>query len=98
MAQTSEEMLKSAKEKIEQAHQDLKIQKEELVSMENELKVEEKILEELKDDKDLSLYQQGAMTAVQSEVEMQKRKIAETEIDVKLLAKKIEVLGRDWFF
>ena len=92
-------MLENAKEKIKQAHQDLKTQKEELVGLENELKVEEKVLAEIKGEKDLSLYQEGAMTTVQSEIETQKRKIADTEMDIKLLAKKIEVLTRDpWGF
>ena len=99
MSLTSKEMLESAKEKIKQAHKDLEIQKEELVGLENELKVEEKVLAEIKGEKDLSLCQEGAMTTVQSEIEMQKRKIADTEMDIKLLAKKIDVLSRDsWNF
>jgi len=88
MPQTSKEMLENAKKQIKKDHEDLKQQKEELVGLENELKVEEKVLAEIKDEKDLSLYQEGAMTAVQSEIEMQKRKIADTEMDIKLLAKK----------
>ena len=96
---TSKEMLENAKKMIKKDHIDLKKQKEELDDLENQLKVEKKVLEELKDDKDLSLFQQGVIDGVQSEIEMQKEKISVTESEIKTLAKKIEVLKRDtWMF
>lgn len=95
MPQTSKEMLENAKKHIEQKHKDLELQKEELNGLKNELKVEEQVLEEIKSDKDLSLFQQGAMTGVLSEIELKNQEIKDTEMEIKLLAKKIEILQKD---
>lgn len=100
MPQTSKEMFENVKNRIENAHRCLKELKDELENLENQLKVEEIIFTELKEKKDeLAEIQEGVVMAVQGEIVIQKNKIDELETDIKLLAKKSEVLSRDtWNF
>jgi len=100
MILTSKEMLESVKKQVEDARKDLQKQKDELENLENQLKVEERILIELKEKKnELVEVQEPIVIAVQGEIAMQKDKINELEMDIKLLAKKSEVLSRNtWNF
>ena len=99
MIQTSKEMCKNAQKQLKKADEKLEKEKDELADLENQLKVEERILTELREKKDaLKEDQKYIVIAVQSEIIMEKNRIAELETNVKLSAKKCEVLSRDWDF
>ncbi|MEK7142773.1 MAG: hypothetical protein AAB785_01050 [Patescibacteria group bacterium] len=100
MAQTSKEMFENVKSQTDKAHENLKKEKDDLENLENQLKVEEKIFIEFQEKKDeLAETQKYIVEAVQGEIMTQKNKILELETDIKLLAKKCEVLSRDtWNF
>ena len=92
-------MLVNVDKLVKKNREDLKQQKDELQNLENQLMVEERVLVELKEKKDeLAETQKYIVMAVHGEIEMQKDKINELETDIKLLAKKCEVLNRDWYF
>ena len=100
MARTVKDMFEANKAKLESYREDLKSQKNELVDLENQLMVEERIFSELTDSKDeLAEDQKYIVGAVKDEIMMQKNKISDIETDIKLIAKKHEVLSRNtWRF
>jgi len=100
MPQTSKEMFKSIGDRLETTRKELNQGKEELENLENQLKVESKILAVFKEKKDVLVeIQEPIVMAVQGEIMIQKDKINELETDIKLFAKKCEVLQRNtWDF